>query len=226
MKEKLYSEWEQILRDSEYAYSYAEAHFDELMARPVAHVLYGPDSYGMGAGQPSQRMVPYKERILRDKTRRKRFWAYYLDSNWNLLYCREMVETNRIMSTVINFWIDDTNYARWFFEDRNAFYMSEVFSVQYQSGTPVRFAMACRDCRVYVEYLQSISGDQDEPLTICNWFDYYPTRTVDRDGTVLSKDAPFGAKNSPVKMGKEVFRTIDMDFSHWNNGSYPWYKAE
>lgn len=223
MQGALYQDFDNIIQDSRQAFEYAKQQFNELMARPVAHILYGPATYGPGIGQPSQRITPYKDRIVNATPRRKKFKAYYFDCNWDLLYSRSFSSKTKIDYTIVHFWIGDTNYARWFFEDRNAFYKSEVFSTKYLDGRPVRFAMA-HEHRVYVEYLQDTCKDNGELLTLCNWFDYAPTRTVAVDGTILATDAPFGTETSPVKTGREVFMSIDMDFSHWNNGSFPWCK--
>ena len=223
MKNTLFQDFQDIIDNSRRAFKYGEEHFDELMSRPVSHILYGPEVQGPGAGQPSQRLVPCKDRVLKDKTRRERFRAYYFDSNWDLLYSRCFRQKEKIESTVLHFWLGDTNYARWFFQDRNAFYKAEVYSSQYQNGKPTRFDIA-HDHRVYVEYFKEIPSDGGDLLTSCNWFDYYPTREVATDGTLLSKDAPFGASNSPVKIGQDIFKAIDTDFRHWDNAGYPLWR--
>lgn len=46
MQEGMYDFFNKIMRDSKAAYQYAEEHFDELMARPIAKVLYGPRRMG------------------------------------------------------------------------------------------------------------------------------------------------------------------------------------
>ena len=220
MQNILYQDFESIIDNSRIAFKYAEEHFDELMSRQVSHILYGPEVQGPGAGQPSQRLVVCKDRVLKDKTKRDRFRAYYFDSNWDLLYSRCFRQKDKIESTVLHFWLGDTNYARWFFQDRNAFYKSGVYSTQYLNGRPSRFAIA-HEHRVYVEYLKDILSDDGELFTSCNWFDYYPTREIAIDGTVLSKEAPFGISNSPVKKGQDTFKSIDYDFKHWDNAGYP-----
>ena len=60
MKIPDYDEFHMIMKDAQNAFEYAEAHFEELMARPVAQVLYGPYvKYGPGAAFPSQRLISF-----------------------------------------------------------------------------------------------------------------------------------------------------------------------
>ena len=209
MKIPDYDEFHAIIEESQYAFEYAETHFEELMARPVAYVLYGPYvEYGPGAAFPSQRLTSASERVLKEKTRREKYTAYFFDSKGDVLYSKKYSHLG-VTCTVLHFWIGDTKYSRYFFRERNAFYIDETFSVKYDNSKIVRCGFAC-PYRVYVEYLGEYNAN-GTILTECNWYDYRPERKVGCFGMPISKSAPFGAPDSPVMMGKEYFKPINSE---------------
>ena len=202
----MYEAFQKIAEDSQMAYEYAETHYEELMRRNVSHILYGPPSYGPGAGFPSRRLTKDHERILKPKTRRKVFKAYYFDSNWDLLYIQDFGEKG-LSCTLLHFWIGNTNYARYFLRDTNDFYSTIVFSTHYDGAKPIYCAFA-DPCRIYAEYFHH----KNEELIEYSWYDYYPNRKLSEKGTPLTKEAPFGAEDSPVSCGSGFFEPQKSDF--------------
>ena len=212
MHSSIYEKLQNIMDENQSAFHYAEAHFEELMARPVAHVLYGPPSYGPGAVFPSQRMIHSKERILRKQTRRKKYKAYYFDADWNVLYSRDYGPRG-VDCTVLHYWIGNTQYARFFSGTTNDFYSAIMFSTLCDERKPVRCALS-RSSRVYAEYYADLKDAAGNTLTECTWYDYYPTRLFNEDGTPISKNAPIGAANSPISFGIEIYESNKHLFSN------------
>lgn len=207
MQEGMYDFFNKIMRDSKAAYQYAEEHFDELMARPIAKVLYGPPAYGPGAAIPSRHFVSDAARNLKTSTRRKQYKLYAIGSKGDILYSKSIRKNGTVDCTYIHFWMGNTNYARGFLGDENKFYTNIVFSSQYVADRAICFAMADPE-RIYVEYFSDRLDANGVPKTLCRWYDYYPNRIVSEEGMILSKDEPFGSPKSPVKMGSTMFEPL------------------
>ncbi len=207
MQEGMYNFFNKIMIDSKAAYQYAEEHFDELMARPIDKVLYGPPAYGPGAAIPSRHFVSDESRKLKASTRRKQYKMYALGRNGDILYSKSIRKNGTVDCTYIHFWMGNTNYARGFLGDRNAFYTNIIFSSQYVANRAVYFAMVDPE-RIYVECFNDSWDANGLPKILCRWYDYYPNRTESEEGTILSKDEPFGSPKSPVKMGTVMFEPL------------------
>ena len=203
MQEKMYNDFEALIKESQRQFEYASDHFSELMNRPIAHIRYGPPVYGPGFAWPSCTLTSDCQRVLKQKTRRKEYKAYYFNSEWDLLFSRDF--SDGILScTLLHFWSGDTKYARYFLRDTNDFYSSTVFSVKYNNRQPIRCAFASSS-RLYVEYFKEKLDEEGNKRTECNWFNYYPNRKISEHGIPLSRSAPFGACNSPVMFGSFSF---------------------
>ena len=200
MQGKLYEEFHQILERGRDAFEYGETHFEELIHREVVHTLYGARTYGPGAAFPSRQLIKDSMRVLRSKNRRRSdYTEYFFDTNWDLLYSRHYVE-GRLDCTVLHYWIDGINYSRFFSQDSSEFYKYEICSVKYNGRIPTCCTLSSRT-RVYVEYYSDHPNDETHMLKDFTWYNYYPTREFSREGIPLTKDAPFGASNSPVDCG-------------------------
>ncbi len=214
MQREMYSFFEKLIKDSQIAFEYADEHFDQLMARPVAKVIYGPAVYGPGIAIPSRVFVPDKARELSEKNRRKQYRLYALDERGDILYSRAIRKNETIDCTYLHFWLGDTNYARAFYRDQKIFYNNIVFGTHYDNGNPVYFSMVDPD-RVYVECFSPRCTDSGDEKIHCRWFDYYPSRQVSECGIILNKEAPFGAPNSPVSVGVAIFDPVNSDLNKW-----------
>lgn len=207
MKHITYDEFDIIMKESQEASEYSDFYFDQLINRPVAHILYGPPAYGPGAAQPSQRLVGARERVLQNKTRRKKYKAYYFDDAGDLLYSRDY-GTNGLDNTLLHFWIGNTNFAKYYLKDTNEFYSDIIFSTMFRGIEPVRFAFV-RSTRVYVEYYENVDNLDSSTRRICQWYDYYPHRLFSETGTPILKDVLYGSPNSPVSFGTEAIEKKD-----------------
>ena len=204
MQEELYQEFHKIIDDSMMAFEYGEDHYAELMRREVAHILYGSPVYGTGAAFPSRRLLNDSDRVLKSKSRRKTYCAYHFDANWDLLYSRHF-DHGDLDCTLLHYWIDGINYARFFSRDTAEYYKTEIFSVKYNGNIPVRCAFSSRT-RIYAEFYTDHPNDETHMLKDFTWYNYYPTREFSREGIPLTKDAPFGAPNSPVDCGNGTIK--------------------
>ena len=205
MQEKLYNELHQLLERGCEAFEYGETHFKELMQRKVAYRLYGAQAYGPGAAFPSRQLTKDRMRILKSVNRyRKNYTEYCFDMNWDLLYSHHYVE-GRLDCTVLHYWIEGINYSRFFSRNSAEFYKYEICSVKFDGKIPTCCTLSSRT-RIYAEYYTDHPGDNTKTLKDFVWYNYYPTREFTREGIPLTKDAPFGASNSPIECGSGTIK--------------------
>ena len=212
MQKMLYNEFDEIIAESLAAADHIQQNFHQLMNRKVAHILYGPYVYGPGIAMPSRIITKDKERKLSAVRRRKRCVVYYFDEDWDVLYNRAY-DGERLVSTILHCWIGDTNYARYFLGDTDAFYTETVFSVKYKDNIAVRCALAWKS-RLFVEYLKQ---DLQTRKTAYTWYNYYPYRKEIPVGTSSAPQNKFGERSSPVMTETGVYELVDMDFSKWDH---------
>lgn len=166
---EMYSELDSVIRNTLDAFEYGAIHFDELMSRPIAHILYGiPSQPALAVASPSLFFVPEKNRLLSHKTKRKNYAEYAFDENWNLLRTRYYYEYgNRLDCTILYFRIGDTLYCRFFSQDKNEFYSRDVYCVKYQNAIPVYCAHAMGERYLLIEYQNTINSDSIDSVIYC-----------------------------------------------------------
>ena len=210
MNTQLFQEFDAIIKASQDAFHYAEEHFEELMAREVAHVLYGPSVYGTGIAMPSRHIISDKARILRINNRRKNYTEYYFNKNWDLLYSRSYLEKT-LDCTMLHFWIGNTNYARYFYKDTNDFYTDTTFVVKYVNKKPMYCALADRS-RLLIEYLTEIV-EPEKRMVQYTCYDYYPYRVSKEPRTEQTRTIALGDPNTPLTVCTGFYEPVNMDFS-------------
>lgn len=205
-----YSELDKMIEDARHAYEHIEKHFDELMARPTEYTLFGPRSYGIGAASPAI-CTKKPERVLQNKTRRKDYLMYELDTEYCPQCIKHMENHGDNHCTYLGTEINGVMYYRSFFRNENRFYTDCVHAVKFADNKPVYYAESSHVHLVgeFYEYI-------DNNRMVVTTYAYHPHSKYTTEGEPICKDAPVGAPNSPawVTCSEEEIRYID--FASWS----------
>ena len=196
----------ELIACGNWAYEFAWANYEMLNNRNASYVLYGPPTNYIGV-MAAGHLTPARERKVLKQTRRKNYIMYEFDQYFQILRVRHVCNYNQIDCTYHMFEHNGVIYGCPFWQDKKIRYPAKTVAVMYDRDRPVYFAMTSREylCVDYYEYPQP-----DRVKTTC--YLYLPTCTYSSTGLQISKDAPFGAQNSPVTIDfcEEEYNHIDF----------------
>lgn len=203
------TELKQLIQDGRDAMQYAWDHYEELVAREAVHILYGPSDYGIGAGIPGK-FIPERSRKLLKKTRRKDYIIYELDSEYKLLRTTTMRDYTTAAYVYHCFETNGMQYACAFHSDKKKIYFDEVLAVKHKNGLPcfLGFLRARSLIAEYYEY----TVENKASVTA---YSYAPFTVIKVNGCTVDPDAPIGAVNSAVEMGRWEIEMNYTDFSRY-----------
>lgn len=191
MKELNLDDLKQLLLSGRRAMQYAWDHYEELSAREPAYILYGPYGYGIGAAIPGE-ITPKSLHNLTEKTRRKSYLIYELDSEYRLLRVRhiEHLVNNR---TYLCFELDGVQYACPFAYDRKEETgHSLVFAQSWKDGKPYYYG-SLSEGSILTHFFEYPS---QEKVLVTAYY-YYPVAKYTGYGYLTDHNAPIGEPSSP-----------------------------
>lgn len=212
MKIQEYSQLDKIIANGHYAFNYAWDHYEDLNSRKSVYTLYGPHTLNIGAASPSHLSGTKGARRLAPSTRRTAYTVYELDENYQPLRVRHI---NRfgIDCTYHLFLVDGIVCARPFFRDEKAFYKNEICLLSFSKGKPSSFAIVSSNSLSLETYDYIDAGK----IMVTSYL-YFPNSLITTSGVPMSWDSPFGAPESPVKMGTMEREFEYIEFSSWFPG--------
>lgn len=202
-------ELKQLIQDGRDAMRYAWDHYEELVAREAVYTLYGPSDYGIGAGIPGK-FIPERSRKLLMKTRKQNYIIYELDSQYKLLRTTTMRDYTTAAYVYHCFEMNGIQYACAFHSDKKKIYFDEVLAVKYKNGLPcfLGFLRARSLIAEYYEY----TVENKASVTA---YSYAPFTVIKVNGYAVDPDAPIGAVNSAVEVGRWEMEMTYTDFSRF-----------
>lgn len=200
-----YSELDKIISDAILAFDYAQLNLDKLKQRQVFCTLYGAHSLGIGAASPSK-LTSIRERKLSKSTRRRVYTVYELDAK-NQVICNRIVDNGKIHCSHYHFELDGIRYARSFFGESDEFYTDVVHCMKFCGTAPLFYAEASPSM-LYIEYYER----KPEGGVFVTCYSYFPKRKLSEKGIPISREAPFGAPDSPVTVTcyEDVLPNLDF----------------
>ena len=203
-------ELHQMLIDARRVADYAQEYCEQLFgSREHTYTLYGPAAYYLGVSIPSQ-LTPDRARALRKKTRREKYIAYELDSEYKILRTVHIRDHTKAACIFHHFEIDGISYAFPFHGDTFDFPNSDICIMEFANEKPLYYAVAS-DQLLFVQFYEYISGDK----MIVSTYRYWPTAPFTMHGYPVDREAPIGALNSPVQYHCTEEVPHVADFSQW-----------
>lgn len=202
-----YPEMYELIKKGCTAFDYARDHYEELNARPTVHELFGPPSHGLGA-LAAGHLTPPKERLLKRKTRRKKYVIYELDEAFRVIRIKHIGKEGKVQCTYHLFELDGIVYARAFLGETNRFYTHKTHAIKYSGGQPLYYAQTSPNylCIDLYEYPCS-----NRVKTTCYLF--LPASKNTAAGVPVCWEAPLGSNNSPVTLDyfEEEYHYLDFE---------------
>lgn len=200
---------QELLENGRKAVKYAWEHYDNLKERGSTYTLYGPYSYGIGAGLPCE-LTPKHERKLSKQTRRKHYTIYELDSNYNLLRVISMRDYTSIECIYYCFTLDGVQYAYPFRQDQKCLFKDEAFAIRYENSKLQYMGIISRNY-IHANFYEHVSDER----VIVNSYVLSTVAQHTVHGYPVDWGAPIGALNSPVQHGCWEENVVSTDFSQW-----------
>lgn len=206
MYEITVEELQQLLQNGRVAKEYALDHYNELMSRNHAFVLYGSYVPGLGASIPCNTVTPKQARNLTHETRRKDHIIYQLDENYHVLRT-VLVLDKKVRHIFHHFELDGVVYV---YTYESSALNNQVWFFRFSEGKPVSYGELHRNF-VFVQFYEYV----DSKRMMVTTYRYTPMvkRTV--YGCLPDPEAPIGAHNSVVQRKFYEETAEDTDFSRW-----------
>lgn len=198
-----------MMENGKLAYDYAWNNYDALKNRETVHTLYGPNAYGIGACSPGG-CVKSVQRKLQQKCRRKDYIRYELDGAYQILRNKSICNYNETHCTYHHFHLNGTHYACAFFKDQKLFYDGKIHAINCDRGRPVSYA-DISPSHMFAEFYEYLSDE----LVAVTVYDYFPNSAFTVSGLPASREAPYGAPDSPVQVSYFERPVWQTDFSKW-----------
>ena len=208
----------QLLLDGRRARQYAWDHYEELVAREAVYTLYGPYAYGTGAAIPWS-YTPKPARNLTQKTRRKKYMIYELDSEYKLLRTRDVFNSVRDYMYEC-FELDGIQYAYPFVCDRKEIARDQVIALSCKDGKPYYYAFLSENV-LFVRFCEYISQGK----ALMTEYAYNPVSKYTLHGYLTDPEAPIGELNSAANRvcweEEPVYTDFSQFFQKAEEGSQP-----
>lgn len=210
MRDIPFSEFYSYFEEAQQALKYAEAHLNELTKKEKKYTLYGSYQDDVGVYRPGVGS-PQIKRELNIKTRKKKYTAYMLDDDYNLLRVIICVD-GEIVKVLLRVDIGERTYFPEFIKDanRNVVNPGNVYMVQKGDHAFPSAFVNINQFNLWAAYYDPISEDRME----VTYYEFYDGRkyTVKIPGYTFDLNAKIGEPNCQARRKCKEEDIVYTDF--------------